>query len=66
MEVVGDDFPIFHGYDSLRSCSESRLTAWLRGEASIAVEERPRFVALLTVKERVGFGKIVFNVRLRV
>lgn len=28
--------------------------------------ESPRFVALVTVKERVGFWEILFNVRLRV
>ena len=35
----------------------SRYAARFRTE-NLAVEEKPRFVALVTVKERVGFGEI--------
>ena len=37
---------------------DADFSAWLCAELSIAVKERPRFVELLTVKDRVGFGEM--------
>jgi hypothetical protein len=44
-------------YDDAGNVIETRYAARFRTE-NLAVEEKPRFVALVTVKERVGFGEI--------
>jgi hypothetical protein len=45
------------GFHRLVRWIDADLAAWLRAE-NLAVEKRPRFVALVTVKDRVGFREL--------